>query len=89
VPEARRKPDPLKQLAGKIGGHKSWANTANPSARTAPGRAAFEQKFLDQAGGDPVRARHLRDAFYADLTLKSVQARRRAKKAARGGGPRE
>ncbi|WP_028655965.1 hypothetical protein [Nocardioides sp. J54] len=68
---------------GRLGAHLSWANTSDRSKRTAPARAAFEQRFLDQADGDPVRAAHLRKAYFARLALTSAQARR-AKKA--GGG---
>jgi hypothetical protein len=39
------------------------------------------QQFLDKAGGDPVRAEHLRVAYYKRLALKSAQARRRAREA--------
>ena len=56
----------------------SWANTKDRSARTAPARAALEQRFLDEAGGDPVRAAHLRKAYFQRLALKSAQSRRRA-----------
>lgn len=69
------------QLIGSIGAHLSWANTRDRTARTAPARQAFEAKFLEQAGGDPVRAAHLRKAHFARLALKSAQARRK-----RGGG---
>jgi hypothetical protein len=68
-------------LAGKWRAQVSWANTKDRSKRTAPGRAAFEQRFLDQADGDPVRAEHVRKAYYANLALKSAQARK-ARKAA-------
>lgn len=68
-----------RQLAASIAAHSSWANTANRSARTAPARAARDQKFLDAAGGDPVRAAHLRKAHFARLALKSAQARRKAR----------
>jgi hypothetical protein len=70
-------------LVASIGAHQSWANTEDRTARTAPARAALDQKFLDQAGGDPVRAAHLRAVHFKRLALKSAQARR-AKKA---GGP--
>ena len=70
-------------LAGRIGAHASWANTADRTARTAPARAALDAKFLEQAGGDPVRAAHLRKAHFARLALKSAQARR-AKRAPDG-----
>lgn len=68
-------------ILGRIGAHSSWANTKDRTSRTAPARAALEQKFLDQADGDPVRAAHLRQVYYQRLALKSVEARRK-----RGGG---
>lgn len=68
-----------RSLISSLAAHESWAATVNRTARTAAGRAAFEQKFLDQAGGDPVRAEHLRKAHFKRLALKSAQARRRAK----------
>lgn len=64
-------------LAGRIGAHKSWANTTDRAARTANGRKAFENKFLTEAEGDPQRAESLRRAYFARLALKSAQARRR------------
>lgn len=67
------------QLQASIAAHVSWANTENRSARTAPARAALDQKFLDQAGGDPVRAEHLRKAHFRRLALRSARARRKAK----------
>lgn len=60
---------------GRIGAHISWANTTDRTARTAPARAALEQKFLDQADGDPVRAAHLRKAYFQRLALASAKAR--------------
>jgi hypothetical protein len=70
-----------RRLASQTGAHNSWANTKDFTARTAPARAALDAKFLEQAGGDPVRAAHLRKAFYARLALTSVQSRRKAKEA--------
>ncbi len=67
-----------RKLAASIAAHESWANTKNRTARTANGRAALDQKFLDQADGDPVRAAHLRKAHFARLALKSAQSRRKA-----------
>ncbi|MGB3761839.1 MAG: hypothetical protein WA966_01350 [Ornithinimicrobium sp.] len=64
---------------GKLLAHESWASTDDRTARTAPARAAFDRKFLDAAGGDAVRAAHLRKAHFARLALKSAQARRKAK----------
>jgi hypothetical protein len=67
--------------ASRLGAHLSWANTTDRSARTAPARAAHDQKFLDDADGDPVRAAHLRKAHFARLALKSAQSRRKAREA--------
>ena len=68
-----------RQLAARAAAHESWAATPDRTARTAPARRALEAKFLEQAGGDPVRAEHLRKAHFARLALKSAQARRKAK----------
>ncbi|QWC85537.1 hypothetical protein KLP28_01775 [Nocardioidaceae bacterium] len=72
-------------ILGRIGAHASWAATPDRAARTAPARAALDQKFLDEAGGDPVRAAHLRKAYYARLALKSAQARRARRLTTAGG----
>ena len=68
-------------LLSSIAAHTSWANTEDRSARTAPARRALDAKFLEQAGGDPKRAAHLRSAYYKRLALKSAQSRRRAREA--------
>lgn len=85
LPKERLMHDPevsaAASILGRIGAHISWANTADRSARTAPGRAALQQKFLDAADGDPVRAAHLKKAHFQRLALKSAQARA-ARKAA-------
>ena len=65
-------------LAATIAAHESWAQTDNRSARTANGRARFEARFLEQAGGDAEKAAHLRKAYFARLALKSAKARRRS-----------
>ena len=62
-----------------IAAHESWAHTEDRSARTAPARRALDEKFLTAAGGDPVRAEHLRKAHFQRLALKSAQSRRRAR----------
>lgn len=67
-----------RKLRASIAAHESWAATPDRAARTAPARRALDQKFLDQAGGDPVRAAHLRKAHYQRLALKSARARRKA-----------
>ena len=72
-------------LAGRIGAHKSWANTEDRSARTAPARAAFQKRFEDEVDPDRKldaaerarRAESARKAYFAELALKSAQARRR------------
>ena len=71
-----------RSLSASIAAHESWAATTDRTARTAPARAALNQKFLDAAHGDPVKAEHLRKAHYKRLALKSARARRRAQEAA-------
>ncbi len=68
-------------LAAQIAAHQSWANTTDRTARTANARAGLDQKFLDQAAGDPVRAGHLRKAYFQRLALKSAVSRRKAREA--------
>jgi hypothetical protein len=68
-----------RRLIGQVAAHASWAVTEDRTARTAPARAALAAKFLAEAGGDPVRAEHLRKAHFARLALKSAQARRKIK----------
>lgn len=68
-----------RRLAASIAAHESWAATENRAARTAPARRALEQKFLDEAGGDPVRAQSLRRAHFQRLALKSARSRRLAR----------
>lgn len=72
-------------LIARIGGHQSWANTADRSARTTPGRQAFLERFereVDPDGTLPPtqraqRAESARKAYFAKLALKSAQTRRR------------
>ena len=64
---------------GRLAAHESWAHTTDRAVRTANARAALDQKFLDAADGDPVRAAHLRKAHFARLALKSAVARRKAR----------
>ena len=70
-------PPSERALRAKLAAHMSWANTEDRAARTANGRKAANDKFLAEAGGDPVRAEHLRKAHYTRLALKSAAARRR------------
>lgn len=68
-------------MLGKIGAHSRWAHEPDRTQATAPARKAFEARFLAEADGDPIRAAHLRKAYFARLALKSAQARRRIKEA--------
>lgn len=68
-----------RRLAASLAAHESWANTQDRSARTAPARNALDQKFLAQAGGDPIKAEHLRKAYFQRLALQSARSRRIAR----------
>lgn len=70
-----------RQLAARIAAETGWANTTDRTARTAPARRALDERFLEQAEGDPIRAGHLRKAHFARLALRSAQSRRRAREA--------
>ncbi len=81
-------PNPSERaLAARIAAHESWAATSDRSARTAPARRAFTERFEQQADPDgdldPAertrRAESLRSAHYARLALKSAQARRKSR----------
>jgi hypothetical protein len=69
----------VRHQVGRIGAEISWANTEDRAARTKPARDALNKRFLDEAGGDPVRAEHLRKAHFLKLALKSAQARKKIK----------
>jgi hypothetical protein len=81
-------------LAASAMAHQSWANTPDPTARTAPARKALLDKFTRDADPDGVlepaererRAEHLRKAYFKTLALRSAQSRRRAAEARRGSG---
>lgn len=72
-------------VAGRIGAHESWARTEDRSARTAPARRAFNDRFeklVDPEGVLPPaerssRAEHARKAHFLRMALKSAQARSR------------
>lgn len=74
-------------LRARLAAHKSWANTDDPGARTAPGRAAMRQRFEDQVDPDRVlseserarRADHEFRSYMAGLSLKSSKVRRARK----------
>lgn len=67
-------PSTERKLLGSVGGYKSWANTEDRTARTAPGRAAFLARFEEYP--DPEAARK---AYFAELSLKAARARARKK----------
>lgn len=68
-----------RKLAAQLAAHTGWAATDDRTARTQPARDAFLRRFLDEAGGDPVKAENLRKAHFLRLALKSAQSRRKAK----------
>lgn len=70
-----------RRLRASLASSVSWANTTDRSGRTAKARATFEQQFLDAADGDPVRAKHLRDAYFKRLSLTALKSRRQAREA--------
>jgi hypothetical protein len=77
-PLASRDPQ-TRHLVARIGAEASWGNTLDRVARTAPARAGLYKKFLDEAGGDAVRAEHLYKAHFLKLAHKSAQARKKIK----------
>jgi hypothetical protein len=74
-----------RSLIARLAAHESWANTADPSARTAPARRALLDRFERQVDPDGLlspaerarRAGHARKAYFARLALQSAQARRK------------
>jgi hypothetical protein len=74
-----------RSLRARVAAHASWATTDDPSARTAPARQAFRDRFereVDPEATLPLaerarRAEHARKAYFARLALKSAQARRK------------
>jgi len=78
-----------RQQIGRYGGLKSWANTADRAARTAPGRRASPanvdywllrqdpERFADATDAQRVAAAECaRRAHFAAMALKSAQVRR-------------
>ena len=73
-----------RSLRGRLAAATLWANTADPSARTAPARAAFLDRFERQVDPDGAltpeararRAEHARKAHFARMALRSAKARR-------------
>lgn len=73
-----------RSIRASVAVHTSWANTTDPSARTAPGRKAAMERFEKQVDPDGVlppeerarRAEHARKAHYQRMALASAKARR-------------
>jgi hypothetical protein len=82
MPQFTTPPADDRSTVARIAAFTSWSQTEDRSARTAPARAALEEKFLREAGGDPKRAEAARRAYYLRLGRKSAQARRNAKEGA-------
>ncbi|NEW58584.1 hypothetical protein GV794_23490 [Nocardia cyriacigeorgica] len=78
-----------RRLLGQLGAHESWAHTDDRPARTANARKNFDARFERQADPEGVlppeerarRVKHLRQAYFARLSLKSAVARRKAAEA--------
>jgi hypothetical protein len=72
-----------RSLRARIASHSSWARTSDLTARTAPARAAFLERFereVDPEGALPPadrarRAEHARKAHFQRLALASAKAR--------------
>ena len=86
-----------RSLMARLAAHESWANTADPSARTAPARRALRDCLERQVDPDGVlspaerarRAGHARKAYFTRLALRSAQARRKTPSVANvDGGPK-
>lgn len=81
---------PEVSLARRAAALSSWANTKDPTARTAPARAGLRERFRKQV--DPTnelppeererRAEYAYKAHMAALAARSVKARRRKAEAA-------
>jgi hypothetical protein len=82
-----------RSLQMRLASYKSWANTTDRSARTAAAReASHHTRFIEQARTQHPQASDaqiadiaaaLRKAHYTDLALRSAQARRIKRDAAR------
>lgn len=77
-------------LHSRAASHARWAREGDRTAATAPARAGLQARFerqVDPEGVlDPIerakRAESARKAYFADLTRKSIAARRLKKEAA-------
>jgi hypothetical protein len=84
-----------RSLRGRLAAHESWASTVDPSARTAPARTAFLDRFEREVDPDGVldpaerarRAEHAKKSYFLRLAFRSAKARGK-RSASGGGGPR-
>lgn len=75
---------PDRRLIGRIGAHALHAKVKDEGAHTAPARTAFLNRFEREVDPDGTlspderarRIEHARKAYFAQLALKSAQARR-------------
>lgn len=66
-------------MAKSMASNVSWGKTTDRAQRTAKAREAAEAKFLEQADGDPDRAKSLRKAHFQKMQLRSLAARKARK----------
>ena len=90
--------DAYRRLAGRKGALRSWANTVDRTSRTAPARAngpaelAWHLSRLPAAFDEAAEAQRIaaaeaaRRAYFTDLAMRSVKARRPAARRSRGAG---
>lgn len=72
-----------RSLRAHLAAHEKWAKATDPSAATAPARAAFLDRFERQVDPDGIlapaersrRAAHARKAHFSRLALQSSRAR--------------
>ena len=72
------------RLHAQVAAYESWARTPDRAARTAPGRAGMEAKFVNQVDPDGVlddaelarRVTAARRAYFARLSRLAAKARR-------------
>ena len=87
-----------RKTIGRYGGLRSWANTVDRAARTAPGRLRspssleyhFDRLDPERFGGATdaqklAAAQAARKAYYAELAMRSAVARSRRGRATEGG----
>jgi hypothetical protein len=74
-----------RSLRARMAAHQSWANTRDPSKRTAPARSAFLDRFEREVDPDGTlpraerarRAESARKAHFTALAYQSARARSR------------